>query len=151
MSKELLPSHVSLIDTAYKRIVDMWVVFLDLDKNRLLEPRSRFWNVLKPGFRHVECWKYIPPGAWLRFDTSIELIIPEVYADPPWEIMAHLNPTVKHIRRFTPSGYWRERFYMGPITCVELCKAFLGVSAFFVRTPFQLYNFLEKENDRRRS
>ncbi len=31
----------------------------------------------------------------------------------------------------------------------ELTKAFLGVSAFFVRTPFQLYNFLRKEDGSR--
>ena len=142
-------SDISLIDTTYKHFVDIWVVFLNLDKTRLPATRSRFWSFLKPGFQHVECWKYVPPGAWIRFDTGIELVIPEVYADPPWKIQKHLNPTVKHVRRFVGMGDWREIFHIGPVTCVELTKAFLGVSSFFVRTPFQLYNFLRKEDDQK--
>ncbi len=141
-----MSEDIALTDTAYKYVVDLWVVFLELDEGRLAAPRSRFWFLLKPGFRHVECWKYCPAvGAWLRFDTSVELIIPELYVDPPWESAKHLNPTVRRIRRLVKKGCWRERFHIGPMTCVELTKAFLGVSSFFVRTPFQLYNFLRKE------
>ncbi len=140
-------SDVSLVDTAYKTITDIWVVFLDLDKDRLSESRSRFWRFLKPGFQHVECWKFIYPGVWIRLDTSVELISVDVYEDPPWEAMAYLNPTVKHVRRLVSKGPWRAKFFIGPMTCVELSKAFLGVSAFFVRTPFQLYNFLRGEDN----
>lgn len=134
----------SLADTAYKHVVDAYAVFVELDEQHDSVQRSRFWSWLKPGFRHVEVWKHIPPGAWLRFDTSVEMIGVEVYADPPWILRAHLNPTVVHVRRQVPKGYWRERWFTGPITCVELSKAFLGVRGAFVRTPWQLYQFLTK-------
>lgn len=140
-------SNISLIDTAYKHITDIWVVFLDLDRDYLPAERSRFWELLKPGFRHVECWSYDDYlNIWIRLDTNIELIVPGIYFDPPWKILTHLNPTVKHVRRLVAKGYWRVKFHIGPITCVEAVKSFLGISAFFVRTPFQLYNFLRKED-----
>ncbi len=145
MSNGLVPSNISLIDTTYKYVVDLWVVFLDMDKDRLPAGRSRLWGWLQPGFQHVEIWKYVPPGAWLRFDTGIELIVPEVYADPPWVMQERLNPTCMRVRRFVNKGDWREVFYAGPITCVELAKAFVGISGFFIRTPYQLYKFLKRE------
>ena len=139
-------SDISLVDTAYAHITDVWIVFSDIDKDYLPEPRSRFWSFLKPGFQHVECWKQITTKTWIRFDTNMEVIVPEVYFDPPWKVVAHLTPTVRHIRRLVKNGDWREIFFIGPITCVELVKSFLGISGFFVRTPFQLYNFLRKED-----
>lgn len=140
-------SEISLIDTAYAHITDIWVVFLDIDKDYISEERSRFWGFLKSGFQHVECWKQITPKVWIRLDTNMELIIPEVNFAPPWEVLTHLHPTVKRVRRLIKNGSWREKFFIGPVTCVEHVKAFLGISAFFVRTPFQLYNFLRKEDD----
>ncbi len=72
-------SNISLVDTAYSHITDIWVVFLDIDRDYLPEARSRFWSFLKPGFQHVECWKQITTKAWIRLDTNMEIIIPEVY------------------------------------------------------------------------
>jgi len=145
MAKGIIREGPSLVDTAYHHSIDLWVVFMELDPKSRVEARSPFWRFLKSGFRHVECWKYIQPGAWLRFNTGVELIAPEVYLRPPWELMAHLNPTVVKVQRMVPQGFWREPFFIGPLTCVEQVKAFLGVCSFFVRTPFQLYNFLRNE------
>ncbi len=147
-NKSIFPARTSLVDTSYQHCVDIWAVFLDMDKNRLPAARSRFWSFLEPGFQHVECWKFVAPGAWLRFDTSIELTMPEVYAHPPWQLQARLNPTCIRIQRLVPKGEWRERFYMGPMTCVESAKAFLGVSGFFIRTPWQLFKHLRKQSEK---
>lgn len=136
---------ISLVDTAYHFSVDCWAVFTDIDRNFLPEERSRFWNFLRPGFQHVEIWKFIPPGAWIRMDGSIEMVNVEVYAHPPWILQKRLNPTCVKVNKLVKGGKWREPFFFGPVTCVELAKAFLGIRNFFVRTPFQLYNSLREQ------
>lgn len=142
MPDSLLGPGMSLLDTAYQHSIDLWVVFMELDPTSRVEARSPFWRFLKQNFRHVECWKYISPGAWLRFNTGVELIAAEVYIKPPWEMLAHLHPTVIKVQRLVPQGYWREPFFIGPLTCVEQVKAFLGMRGFFIRTPWQLYKKL---------
>ena len=138
---------VSLADLAYQHNVDYFVAFVELDHKHLPTSRSRIWNIFKEGFRHVEVWKRVESAmgiVWLRFDTAIELIQFEIHVRPPQEVLAHLNPTVIRVQRRVPTGFMREGFFFGPITCVELTKAFLGVRNFFVRTPWQLYKFLSK-------
>ena len=85
-------------------------------------------------------------GFWIRCDPSVELIGVHVYNRPPWIVLQKQKPTCLRVRRIVEKGRWRVRFNIGPASCVELAKAFLGVPNFFIRTPFQLYNFLRKEN-----
>lgn len=138
------PATVSLVDTAYQHHVDVWVVFRDVNPERGL---LRRW--LKAGFGHVEIWKYVSPGAWLRFDTAIEAIMPEVYAHPPWDlVLPHWNPTCVHVRRNVPHGKFRQPFFIGPLVCTVIAAAFLGVRLpFWCRTPYQLYKFLKREGN----
>lgn len=139
----LVKSGISLLDTTNKHGIDAWAVFTDRGQ---WDARTWLCRWLKPGFKHVEVWKYIPPGAWLRFSTCIESIQPEVYAHPPWVILADQNPTVVRIQRWVPRGFFRVPFFVGPITCVQLTAAFLGVRlSFMCRTPYQLFKFLTKE------
>lgn len=134
---------ISLLDSVGYHSVDFWLVFRDLPH------RSFWWRLLKPGFMHVECWGYVPPGAWLRFDTCLELISSEVYADPPWELVTPgEKPTLLHYQALVPYGKVRQPWRCGPVTCVELTAAFLGVRLpFFVRTPYQLYKYLKRQAD----
>lgn len=136
--------QLSLLDTAYQHVIDMWVVFRDLP-----DRQAWLWSVLKPGFQHVECWQYVPPGAWLRFDTCLEFVSVEVYAHPPWEFFdVSLNPTVMRVQRTAPHGVIRQPFYVGPVTCVTLSAAMLGVRLpFMCRTPYQFYRYLQREQN----
>lgn len=135
----------SLLDCGYTCQIDVWAVFVELDEDHLPVSRSSLWRWMKPGFRHVEIWKPLPTGdGWLRIDTSVEAATPQFFHGPPWVELKRLNPTSLRVRRTVPNTKWRDRFFAGPITCVELSKAFLGVSSFFVRTPYQLYNYLRK-------
>lgn len=103
------------------------------------------WKLLKPGFQHVECWREMAPGAWVRFDTALEFLSVEVYGDPPETLLNDI--TVLHYIGEIPEGSIRQPFFIGPETCVTLSAALLGVRLpFFVRTPWQLYNFLRKRN-----
>ncbi len=139
-------SETSLADLAYRYPVDVWVVFTDLDTQHTELARSPLWRLMKPGFQHVEIWRRISTNLWVRCDPTVELIDVQLYGSPPWRVLERLNPTVIRVRRIITKGRWRERFHIGPVSCVELAKAFLGVSGFFIRTPLQLYNFLRKEN-----
>lgn len=138
----IVKTRMSLLDTADKHMIDCWVVFVD---RGMWDARTWLCRWLRPGYRHVECWKYVPPGAWLRFDTCIEAIGVEVYAHPPWVILADRKPTAVRVQRSVARGFFRVPFFAGPITCVELAKAFLGLGTlFFVRTPWQLYKHLNE-------
>jgi hypothetical protein len=124
---------LSLFDTSDKRIVDIWLAFYD-------RPRDRgfFWRFVKPGFRHVEVWKY--NGIfWLRIDPAMEHLDFTADIGPPWVSLAHLKPTVLRVTRAVPALKVREPWFVGPVTCVEIAKACLGMRDFFVRTPYQLY------------
>ena len=138
----LIRKSTSLVDLSYKCPIDVWAVFTELDRSTSPMNRSVFWRLLKPGFRHVEIWKKLPQYGWLRIDTSVEAALPQFFDNPPWIQMRHLTPTCIRVQREVPNHRCRDLFFIGPITCVELSKAFLGVASMFVRTPYQLYNFL---------
>lgn len=132
---------ISLLDITGNWVTDWFVVFRDLPDWR---SRSRWWRLLKRGFQHVELWRF-DRGIWVRIEPCIELAEAEAHEHPPWAMVpAHLNPTVVRSRRLAPKGRLREPFFFGPVTCVELAKAFLGIRAVCVRTPYQLYKFLRK-------
>lgn len=129
---------ISLVDSINSHLVDVWLVFYDVPRD------YRFWRWLKPGFNHVEVWR-LDRGAWARVDTCLELLNAEVHLLPPWE--SGIFPETArflHYVRLVSRGKVREPFMVGPITCVELVKAVLGIRAIFVRTPYALYKHLRK-------
>jgi hypothetical protein len=137
---------ISLLDTANKIVVDLCVVFRNLPTEFKHSP---LWKLLKPGFEHVEVWR-CDRGVWVRIDPCLEYMMVEAYVDPPWALLdPALSPTYFKTTRLIEPGKVREPFLIGPITCVELAKAALGIRSAFVRTPWQLHNYLVK-NERRR-
>jgi hypothetical protein len=128
-----------LLDTVDNWTVDVWLVFRDLPPG---EARSWFWRLLKPGFQHVEVWQSYRQ-VWLRVEPGMEMAAVEAYETPPWEnFPVEWNATVVRVQRAVPKHKLRSLFFVGPITCVELAKAFIGLNAPFVRTPHQLYKAL---------
>lgn len=121
--------------------VDYVVVFRDLPFRQ-----SWLWRSLKPGFQHVECWREVVAGAWLRLDTAMEFLSVEVYGDPPQDL---LEPTITALRYVAqiPYGRIRQPWRSGPVTCVELTAALLGLRLpFYVRTPYAFYKFLKRQH-----
>lgn len=130
---------VSLLDTAGKLPVDVWLVFRDLPDWRT---RSPLWRLLKPGFQHVEAWRH-DDGIWIRIEPCFEFLTTEAHVVPPWEFLpASVHPTFLQVKRWVPQHALREPFFFGPWTCVEIVKAVIGLRAPFVRTPWQLYKRL---------
>lgn len=129
---------MNLFDVADKRIIDAYLVFYDRD-----EGRGGWWRLLKPGFRHVEVWTF--NGIfWLRVDPAMEHLHVTADVGPPWKSLAHLNPKVLRVQRAVPARKVRDPFFVGPVTCVEIAKACIGLRDAFVRTPYQLYKKLSR-------
>ena len=109
------------------------------------EKKSRLWDLLEDGYQHVEVWSQQTDGVWIRVDPCIETIVTDVLLESPAEALrTDLKVSLLSVRRLLKKGRVREPFFFGAFTCVELAKAFIGVRAPFVRTPYQLYKFLRK-------
>lgn len=136
--------ELSLLDTEGLKIRDWYVVY----HHRI--PHFRWAGWLKPGFRHVELARpiYYGPGlndvVWHHVLPTFEMLDVELSTDPrpPW--VKCPGSTVQKVTASRP--YWKVRswFDIGPITCVEIVKFALGIQAFWVRTPWQLYQYIAK-------
>ena len=107
--------------------------------------------VVKQGFRHCDLWRAERFGdspdqvVWLRLRPTFEILecFLEFDPTPPW---------VKH-----PDAYRAEKWQVllegkltrsrqwwtcRPPSCVETCKNALGIKAFWVYTPYQLYRYI---------
>jgi hypothetical protein len=109
----------------------------------------RGWNsVFKPGYQHVQMWRPIHYGPgltdkfWLVVDPGLEHVDTKIDWDPqpPW--VRDSSITAMRVETAVPKKKIRDYFFFGPITCVEMVKAHLGISSIFIRTPWQLAKHL---------
>jgi len=121
-----------------------WLVFT----NQTELPWLRFF---KKGFRH--CFVIIHDGnSWISIDPManyMEVLIHELPEDfdlPEWlENRGHsvvkANLT-RNIKRSAPIMIF---------TCVEACKRILGIHKWSIFTPWQLYKYLEQQQQHKQS
>lgn len=137
-------TELSLLDTAGAKVLDWYVVYF---------PRTpHFWFAkhLKQGFRHVELARSVQYGPnpedviWLHVLPTFETLDVEVALDstPPW--IRCPDATCQRVRVVHRLGAVRSWFDIGPPTCVEIVKTALGIRAFWVRTPYQLYKYINR-------
>lgn len=137
-------TSTSLLDLADHKVRDWYVVY------HHREPYYSFTKFLKPGFRHVELTRplYYGPNvedvAWLNVLPTFEMLDVELAHDPrpPW--IKCPDSTVQKVTAIAPLMSVRSWFDIGPPTCVEVVKMALGLRAFWVRTPWQLYQHIAK-------
>lgn len=133
---------LSVLDTAGRHYEGWYLHYTDC-------PTQRWWTrFLEPGFQHVQLYqpRWFGPGIddkfWVCVDPSIEQV--STYVDmnpqPPWE--RDNKAVVQFVRAVPKKDKVRQYFFVGTITCVEITKAHLGLAAFWVRTPYQLYNYI---------
>lgn len=138
--------ELSLLDTLGMRVNEFYLVYHDR------QVRRWFFRPLKRGFRHVELARpiYYGPGindvVWLHVLPMFEMFDVELSTDarPPW--VRCPDSTVQRVTAMRPLGSVRSWFYLGPLTCVEAAKWALGIHSFWVRTPYQLFNYIRKRN-----
>lgn len=126
---------VSLLETAHTFPVEWWLVYSDTD-------RPHWWNRwLHRSFRHVQAYRR-DGRIWLAYLPTAEFVDVNVLRtdEQPWPSSA-ISQRVVALR---PEGVMRSRCFVGPITCVEHVKALLGIRAWFVRTPYQLYRYCRR-------
>ena len=137
-------TSVSLLDTAGYETAEWWVVYHRRDA-------FHWWGrLLHPDFRHVELVRPLQfgPGigdvVWLQLTPTYEMLSAELCFDPrpPW--VKFPQAKCQKVTAFRRSGSMRSWFDIGPNTCVEVVKMALGFRAFWVRTPFQLFKFLQR-------
>lgn len=128
----------SILDTAGKYPTEWWLIYGNTD-------RPHWWNrYLAQGFQHVSALRR-DGRVWLQFSPWGEFLDITVLRNDltAWQI----HPEAWHVQRVVTmreEGELRSKFHLGPITCVEMCKALLGIRSTFVRTPRQLFNYCKR-------
>lgn len=138
--------EISLLDTAGQRVSEWYVIYYR-------RPAYRWWgHFFDPDFRHVDIAQphYYGPGLsdvlWLQVVPTFEMLEVSLSADkrPPWERSE--GTTVQKVTALRTAWSMRSWFAIGPPSCVEVVKMALGIRAFWVRTPRQLYNYIRRRN-----
>jgi hypothetical protein len=143
---EIKSAELSLLDTAGCKVREWYVAYFHR------EAYYWFTKYLKPGFRHVELvrpWQYGPKPTdvlWLQLFPTFETLDVDLCTDPrpPW--VRFPSVMVQKVTTVRPLNSVRSWFDIGPPSCVEVAKAALGINAFWVRTPWQLFKYIQKRN-----
>lgn len=100
---------------------------------------------LKPDFSHVYAMKKSPGGQfWIVINPLLaclesELLCVDQYPHP--RSFAGIGAIVIPVRAIIKE---KPRWTLCVFNCVEVIKALLGIRAFWVWTPYQLYKYLIK-------
>lgn len=138
---------VSLLDTVGMKRAVWYLVYHDRDPKA---PHLWFTRWLKPGFRHVELTRSVSYGPafndvlWLNILPSLEMLEAEIGFDPtpPWVRCPHSK--IQSVAALRENATVRSWFHLGPMSCVEIAKYALGIKAFWLRTPYQLYKYIQR-------
>ena len=119
--------------------IDWFVVFTD-------SGRWNLWDIAtSKGFRHCFAvrwdgfnWICVDPlGSWLEVQ-----VMPYGHEDNVPQMMLELGHKVVYVRKQRKN----KLILRGLMTCVSIMKHLIGVNAYWVVTPKQLYNYLRKRN-----
>jgi hypothetical protein len=126
--------------------VKAWVVFTDDTDWRPLK-------ILKRGFRH--CFLVMHDGrAWITLDPLLNRMEIQVHHDlpPDFNFAAHWTGQGDRVVSVEIRNGSKNPNYPAPpmiFTCVEAIKRVLGIQSWRVLTPFGLYRYLCKNQERK--
>lgn len=128
----------TLLDTIDRHPVDWFLVYSDMD-----DRTSWMAKVFRSGFQHVlalrrdgRLWIAIHPH--FSF-TDVQAIRSDL---TPWEM--YPAATIQHVTAMRANASSSGAFHIGPLTCVDLVKALLGIRCWWIYTPWQLYRYCRR-------
>lgn len=128
--------------SASGREVSVLVVFADAPEKRVLK-------FLKPGFRH--CFVLVSgvrAGEWIFLDPQSHRVRCESWCySPIFDPCSYYRSIGHHCIWASYPQSVAQKIRIGPMSCVELVKRLLGLSGFWIVTPWQLYRHLQKQSD----
>lgn len=98
---------------------------------------------LKKGYKHVFAIRF-DGFFWIKTDLTIGFMDSEVL--PVYDratiktVLKGHNATYQYVETWRKTRY---RSLFAPWSCVEAMKALLGIRAWWVLTPYQLYKYIE--------
>lgn len=97
----------------------------------------------KPGFHHVYAARW--DGAqWIVFQPNLATFeIRAVRLLQSHHKARILKGKSVYVTAAPPTTRNRVPWFLGPVTCVEFVKHLLGIRAWWILTPWQLYRYLE--------
>ena len=134
---------------AVRRVEDAW------PKQRFFlvctAGRRHWWDRwLRPGFTHCYLLVY-DEVVWLLVDPTLShlrvAILDQYEPEHPASWIVDEDATIIEARPEVADSYRsRAPWVVGPLTCVETCKQALGISDFWILTPWQLYRHLRRQH-----
>ena len=108
------------------------------------KPDGLWWQrFLKTGYKHVFAVRF-DGFFWIKTELTIGFMDSEVL---PYYDHATIDVVLKgRVCSYQYVQAWRKMRYrslFAPLSCVEGMKAMLGIRAWYVLTPYQLYKYCE--------
>ncbi len=106
-----------------------------------------WWNeFVEPGFEHVYAFREVPGLGWVtvnpRYSHTEIAVTPGFVHNARSAYRVDEGAIVVDVVAEVPKRQIRSRWFFGPVTCVEIIKSLLGIRAFWVFTPWQLYRYV---------
>lgn len=129
----LRASHASLVDTIGRHPVDWFLVYSDMDD-------ARHWlaRLLKRGHQHVLALRR--DGAlWIAIHPHFSFVDVQLIRNDltPWQL--YPGRVIQHVTAMRVNRWNSGALHVGPLTCVTVVKALLGIRAWHIVTPWQLF------------
>ncbi len=125
----------TLFDTVDRDVTEWWLLYRDVSS-------SFAWrHLLKNGFQHVQAIRREGPY-WLRVNPHLEFMDVELIRSDcaPHALLENTHcQRVVALRRL---HRWRTPHIFAPATCVEVVKELLGIRAWWMITPRQLFDYV---------
>ncbi len=107
---------------------------------------TSWWaKFFKKGFRHVYAIRWMG-DYWIRLETYLGYSDVTILPYEGQSIETIVDPqcsAILHVKQWRDMYTLRAPWVLGPITCVEQIKSLLGLGAFHIITPYQLYKYLK--------
>jgi hypothetical protein len=119
-------------------VEDYFIVFtLSTHKHWLIK------RLRKP-FQHVFAVKRSPGGRfWIIISPLISHTLVDMVSVKDYPSIYSLVPPEAIVVKYTTKIKDKERYTLCIINCVEIVKSLLGIRAFWVWTPYQLYKYIQ--------